>query len=277
MIDAPSARAKETLTAASLEADLAGLIEPVPVTLGYRAGLLLVTVATLLLPLAYLGMVALAAWGVYLHALGHLWLVTRSFRWELLLLYITPILAGAVVVFFMFKPLLARTGRSPQPIEISPEDHPLLFALVDGISCAVGAPTPTRIAVDCEINASASLQPGSGGLLRRDLQLTIGLPLITGLTLAQLAGVLAHEMGHFAQGSAMRLTFLIRTTNAWLARVVYQRDEWDAQLEYWSKKADIRLGVVLWVARLAVWLSRKLLWVLMTVGHAIGTLMMRQM
>ena len=54
--------------------------------------------------------------------------------------------------------------------------------------------------------------------------LTVGLPLVEGLNVRQLGGVLAHEFGHFAQGSGMCLTYLIRSVNAWFGRVAYQRD-----------------------------------------------------
>ena len=97
---------------------------------------------------------------------------------------------------------------------------------MDGVCSSVGAPTPSRIEVDCEVNASARL--ASGPLTpSRDLVLTIGLPLVTGLDLKQFAGVLAHEFGHFSQGAGMRLSYLIRSINMWFARVVYERDEWD--------------------------------------------------
>jgi Zn-dependent protease with chaperone function len=36
------------------------------------------------------------------------------------------------------------------------------------------------------------------------LVLVIGLPLAAGMSMRQVAGVLAHEFGHFAQGAGMR-------------------------------------------------------------------------
>lgn len=48
------------------------------------------------------------------------------------------------------------------------------------------------------------------------------------LDLQQFAGVLAHEFGHFAQSSGMRLSYLIRSINHWFARVVFEEDQWTA-------------------------------------------------
>jgi Zn-dependent protease with chaperone function len=107
--------------------------------------------------------------------------------------------------------------------------------------------------------------------------LTIGLPLAAGLTLREMAGVLAHEFGHFAQGTGMRLTYVIRVVNGWFARVVYERDQWDEQLLAAQQADNWALQLFVALARLMVWLTRKILWVLMVVGHGISAFMLRQM
>src|SRR5262249_24911153 len=146
--------------------------------------------------------------------------------------------AGVVLVLFMIKPLFARLPKARRGRALDLGREPILFAFVTRIARAVHAPEPRRIDVDCQVNASASFGAGLGGLVGRNLVLTIGLPLVSGLTVEQLAGVLAHELGHFAQGARMRLSYLIRSINAWFVRVVYERDEWDEQLVSWSEESD---------------------------------------
>ncbi len=114
-------------------------------------------------------------------------------------------------------------------------------------------------------------------MLGSDLVLTIGLPLVSGLNLRQFAGVLAHEFGHFSQGAGMRLTYVIRSISHWFTRVVYERDEWDEQLVEWSQQTDLRIGWILYLARVFVWMTRKILWVLMMIGHSVSGFMLRQM
>lgn len=75
----------------------------------------------------------------------------------------------------------------------------------------------------------------------------------------------------------MRLTYLIRSISYWFTRVVYERDEWDDRLESASHSIDIRVGWVLYLVRLCVWLTRKILWVLMTLGNLVGGFLLRQM
>jgi Zn-dependent protease with chaperone function len=193
------------------------------------------------------------------------------------LLYGGPLAIGMILVVFMIKPLFARQGRRAEQFSVGQADEPLLFAFIARICGLVNAPLPSRVDVDCQVNASASFRRGVWSLAGNDVVLTIGLPLAAGLSARELAGVLAHEFGHFAQGAGMRLTYIIRQINFWFSRVVYERDRWDDQLTHWAKQGDWRLGLVLQVARFCVWLTRRILWVLMTIGHALSCFMLRQM
>ena len=75
----------------------------------------------------------------------------------------------------------------------------------------------------------------------------------------------------------MRLTYVIRNINFWFARVVYERDAWDVQLEESARNSDFRIALVLHATRFCVWLTRRILWVLMHIGNAISCFMLRQM
>jgi Zn-dependent protease with chaperone function len=256
-----------------------GNIPPLPVPWHYRAGLFLVAVAMLLLPLVYLALIALTGYGVLWH-LGHnagIWNERDLGALAKLLMYFGPAVVGGLLILFMVKPLFARQARAAEPILLRPADEPLLFAFVERLCAAVGAPLPREIRMDCQVNASASLRRGLRSVLTNDLVLTIGLPLAAGLNLRQLAGVLAHEFGHFAQAAGMRMTFIIRSVNAWFARVVYERDGWDESLANASQRVDIRVGIILYIARFFIWVTRKILWALMHVGHWISCYMLRQM
>jgi hypothetical protein len=247
--------------------------------------MVLVTVAMLLLPLVYLAFVGALAWAVYHHAV-HNWgpiMHLGGFAGGRImifkfLIYFAPLLAGMVVLFFMFKPLLAGRAKRAQPLALNPSDNPLLYAFIAKICDAVGAPSPTRIDLDCELNASASFRRGFLSMLGHDLVLTIGLPLVANFSARELAGVIAHEFGHFTQGAGMRLSYIIRSINFWFARVAYQRDAWDEALEEWSNEVeDGRVAIIVWTVQIAVWFSRLILKLLLFTGHIISGFMLRQM
>lgn len=242
----------------------------------YKAGLAVVAFAMVLLPAIYIGLVGFAAWGVVYHLRHNIGILTSGSGGSLgrAMIYFGPAVAGAILVFFMVKPFFAREAKRPEPLTLDRASEPLLFAFVEKICRLVGAPAPSCIQVDCQVNASASLRRG---LLSKDLALTIGLPLAAGLDMRQFAGVLAHEFGHFAQGAGMRMTHVIRKISFWFARVVYERDAFDMQLEQAAKNADLRIGIILHAARGCVWLTRRVLWALMNIGNAISCFMLRQM
>lgn len=251
-------------------------IVPTRVSAAYRLGLVVVATAMLLLPLLYTALIGGTGSLVWWHLTANAWILEgRSGQWRLLA-YLAPAVVGIILMFFMVKPMLARPSRRQDFLVIDAQAAPALFLLIGEICRQVRAPRPQRVQVDCSVNASAGLLYGPWSP-RGGLVLTIGLPLVAGLSIRQLAGVLAHEFGHFAQGGGLRLTGVVRGVNAWFGRVVYERDEWDVRLERWSRESDWRLAIVLWLAKGAVWVSRKVLYGLMLAGHAISCFMMRQM
>ncbi|HEX5139079.1 MAG TPA: M48 family metallopeptidase, partial [Planctomycetota bacterium] len=181
----------------------------------YRVGLALAAFAMIALPLLYVGLIAAVCVGIWLAA-GAM----ESWAQPTAGIVIVSVLGG-LVVLFLVKPLLARPGRAGAraPLALRRDRQPLLFAFVDRLCAVVGFPSPSRIDIDTEPNASASPRRGLVSLLRKDLVLTIGMPLAGALDLRAFAGVLAHELGHFAQGAGMRLTYVVRSINFWFARV----------------------------------------------------------
>jgi Zn-dependent protease with chaperone function len=223
--------------------------------------------------------VVLVICGVYWHAVHDVAILEgRGGGRGRLLLYLAPLIIGIILILFMVKPLFARRMRKTHPLTLNRAEEPTLHDFVDRLCEIVRAPKPTRIDVDTAVNASASFGEGSLSFLRHDLVLTVGLPLVAGLNLRQLTGVLAHEFGHFAQGGAMRLTYLIRHINNWFARVVYERDSWDDWLANASHDGG-HWGITLVVAlaRFFVWVTRWILWILMFMGHVVSSIMLRQM
>ena len=253
-------------------------IQPRPVPLHYRVGLLAAAFAMVLLPLIYLALIGAAGYAVFAWAVAG-WEITEGVGrgWVRLLVYATPLVAGSVVVLFMIKPLFSSLGKQDPGHRLDRDAEPELFRFVDAVCRWVGSPRPAEIRVDDQVNASASFRRGWLSLLAGDLRLTVGLPLVEGLPADHLAGVLAHEFGHFAQRGGMRLTYVVRSINLWFARVVYQRDGWDEFIEEASKRSDVRIAAVLWVARGGVWVSRTILRGLMWVGTAISSFLLRQM
>ncbi len=265
-----------------LLSSFSGRIEPVKISFGYGLSLFVVAICMILLPIIYLGIAGAVSYlwvwyaqhGPEIIGAGH----GRNAGKGFLLMYIGPLVIGGILVIFMFKPLFVRPPKGAKPFSANPKQDPFLFAFVKKLCDSVGAPVPKRIDLSCEVNASASFRRGMWSMLGNDLVLTIGLPLVAGQNVRQLTGVLAHEFGHFAQGWAMRASYLIRTVNHWFARVVYARDaldEWLVQVA--NSDIHFAINLILHVARLFVWLTRRVLWILMMIGHLFSSILSRQM
>ena len=264
-----------TVSAAASPVLFSETIVPTAVSGSYRLGLVLVTIAMILVPLVYLSLIAAVAWFLVWHLTANSPLLQGTSGMQgKLFAYLTPAVVSGTLLFFMVKPILARRSHRSDPVHVPEAEQPMLHALIREICRQVRAPRPSRVQVDCQVNASAALR---GGVLSRDLDLTIGLPLVVGLSVRELSGVLAHEFGHFAQGGGIRMTTVIRRINAWLFRVVHERDTWDDQLEAWSEGGEWRVMIPMALASGSVWLSRKVLAGLALVGHGVSCYMLRQM
>ncbi|WP_395741091.1 M48 family metallopeptidase [Prosthecobacter sp.] len=263
-----------------------GRIEPTKVSLLYQLGLGFVAFAMVLLPVVYVAFIVgigwLVLWHLEAHAVADHHTQGRAGA-VVVAFYFAPAVVGGILILFLLKPLFSRPAKRPQVFKLAKADEPLLFEFVARICQHVGAPVPREIRLDTQVNASAGFRRGWLSFFGSDLVLVIGLPLVAGMTTRQLAGVLAHEFGHFAQGAGMRLSYIIRSVNLWFARVVFERDHWDEKLADWSSIEDIPNFEVLLVklplklAQGGVWVGRRLLWCLMHLGHAISCFMSRQM
>jgi len=254
-----------------------GAIHRPRLSVSYHLALGLVAVTMVVLPVLYVALIGLAGYGLFYfvtHDYGKIW--NSGFGIGSVVCAWSPLLTGSMVVLFLVKPLFARRGRRMQPYVLNPADEPLLDGFIQRVCAQVGAPAPRVIQLDCSLNASAGFRRGLGGLFRRDLVLTLGMPLVAGLNMGEFAGVVAHEFGHFRQGAGMRLGYIIGMVNGWFARVVFERDAWDAHLRAWSRAGPWWIRIVVGCARLGVGLSRWILRQLMTSGLAVSGFLMRE-
>lgn len=244
----------------------------------YLFSLFLTSILMLLLPAIYIGLVVCIAYFTVDHVWHRWWLVLSLKPTVLgLFIWIGPSVAGAIVTFFMFKPILARPVRTSVAVTLDSRRHRSFFEVLENLCKALRSPMPRTVRLSYEVNASASFRRPWIGLFSSDLVLTIGTPLMTGLTPNQLLGVIAHEFAHFSQRAGMRLSLVINLVNHWFGRVVYERDKWDEDLDDRLESTTGWAVLALRLAQGGVWLSRKVLTLLMHVGHAASAHLSRQM
>jgi len=252
----------------------------------YRLCLGFLSIFMMAMPLAYVAFVALTAFLVYQYTFHLLPGYSKDIGLRggraIIVIYtvlITPVIAGITVIIFMCKPIFfSIVGFGPGRTRmLTRTGEPVLFELVDQVCESIRAPKPLSIEVDSQVNASASYGAGFRGIFKSELVLRIGVPLVAGLSVRQLSGVLAHEFGHFSQGAGMRAQLIITAINQWFAKVVYDRDSVDEMLDDAIEGSESAFVIVLWVAKGCVVLVRSILWCFMFAAYAASTVFSRQM
>jgi Zn-dependent protease with chaperone function len=264
--------------AAEIGKAFSGTVEPVRKSAFYTLGLMIVTVVMAILPVVYVLIVAAAGCGVYYHAVHNVSILSGTggarFRF---LAYFGPLVIGGVLVVFMAIPLIPRFGRRAKPLYVVTErNEPVFYELIQNICKAVGAPRPREIHLIMEPNAYAAFRKGILSFLGHDLVLAVGLPLISGFTIRQLSGVVAHEMGHFSQGLGMRLSYLIDRVNGWFANAVYG-NSLEEKLGEAGQQSGGGIGLVLVLSQLFILLTKCVLRLCMMLGYLVSNFFSRQM
>jgi len=135
-------------------------------------------------------------------------------------LAIVSLLLAIPVVRGMF---MIRRPKEDEPVglKVGEADEPRLWALVRELAQASGTRVPDEIVLTPDVNAAVSEHPRLLGLLPGPRRLHLGVPLLTGLSEAQLRAVLAHEYGHFTGGDT-RLSALVVRGRTQIGRTIEQ-------------------------------------------------------
>ncbi|MFE0465265.1 M48 family metalloprotease [Kitasatospora sp. NPDC058965] len=111
------------------------------------------------------------------------------------LLLFGPMTAAVVVgVLTVSRPPDAVDGAVP----VSPEQAPALWELVTDLAAEVGTRPPAEILLVASANAEVAEEAPMLGLLGGRRRMYLGVPLLVGMTVAELSAVLCHELGHYA-------------------------------------------------------------------------------
>ena len=166
--------------------------------------------------------------------------------------------AGFLTVFLVKGLFFVSHGGEVNDIEITADEQPQLINFLYRLADEAGAPRPHRVFLSGRVNAAVFYDLTLLNLLfpsKKNLE--IGLPLVNGLTLGELKAVLAHEFGHFRQGS-MAVGRWVYVAQQVATHIIQERDILDRFLSGLSR-FDIRIAWVGWILRLIVWALRAIL------------------
>ncbi len=214
-------------------------IDRLPVTLGYRAGLVCVMLISLIAPLIYFSLIVGAAYATWSYAsLLPSFFEHRSPNIFSGLALMIPILMGFIFTLFLAKPLFA-TYSQQSDLLLDRTKYKRFYRLIELLADRMNVPAPANIYVNNEVNASVAPEKGLASLLKGNLIITVGLPLLAGMDSRQFLGVIAHEFGHFTQRNAMFASHIVNHVNAWMWQCAFGEDNWDRRLNKWSEHSPL--------------------------------------
>ncbi|MDE5796575.1 MAG: M48 family metalloprotease [Muribaculaceae bacterium] len=218
---------------------------------------ILVLAQVVLFVIVYLATIAMGAGLVYLAFHASVWIIPPFFEnvapdilrlgkaGVLLLLGIVVGIVGLwafiiAVGVYLIKPLFIFPKRDKNyGKEIHREDSPKLYDMIMDTAKAVGVRKPKHIYVNHEVNACVFFNTGFWNIffpVRKNL--IIGLGLFESTNSEEVKSIIAHEFGHFAQGS-MRVGSVLYIANKVITNLAYRRDKLDTLMLQWCLKSGV--------------------------------------
>lgn len=120
----------------------------------------------------------------------------------------------AIFLWIILKALWVKIAP-PEGTELSRDQTPELFGLIDELRLKLDAPQFHHVLIDSDFNAGVVQIPRLGLFGWPRNYLIIGLPLMKSLTVEQFKSVLAHEFGHLAGGHGRTSNWIYRQRLRW--------------------------------------------------------------
>jgi Zn-dependent protease with chaperone function len=135
---------------------------------------------------------------------------------------ILALLAATVAAFIVvIRGIFVSTrNRKPGGVRVGRADEPMLWQRVTDLANAVGTRAPKTIRLVPQVNAAVWEDSYLLGLIPGKRHMMIGVPLLLGLTPAQLDSVIAHELGHYS-GRHTQMGGLVGRTRASVLNAMY--------------------------------------------------------
>jgi Zn-dependent protease with chaperone function len=178
--------------------------------------------------------------------------------WHLFPLKVVGIACSSICLLFLLKGFLkgASIDRDMN-IEITEEEHPLLFAFIEELCDEVGAPLPDKVLIAPDVNAMCITHTSLFSLFvepKKDL--LVGLGLVNAVNLSEFKAIVAHEFGHFSQtGSTRGYAHIAQYV---MIDMIRGEDWFDRVIENLKRSESMKavgyvLGAPLWLWRTVLW------------------------
>lgn len=142
---------------------------------------------------------------------------------------------SVMVTIFLFKFIFAKhqTDRS-HLIEVTKEQEPKLFELIEEIVRDVNTDFPKRVYLSADVNAAVFYDSSFWSMflpVKKNLQIGIGL--VNTVSIVEFKAILAHEFGHFSQKS-MKVGSYVSSVNQMIFNMVNDNESYNNFVNQWA-------------------------------------------
>lgn len=142
---------------------------------------------------------------------------------------------GVLILIFLIKFIFAshKTDRS-HLIEITAEEEPALFRMIDDIVKEVKTSFPKKVYLSSDVNAAVFYDSSFWSMffpIRKNLQIGVGL--VNTVNQSELKAILSHEFGHFSQRT-MKVGSYVYNVNQVMYNMLYENDSYGKLIQGWA-------------------------------------------
>lgn len=174
---------------------------------------------------------------------------------------------GVLVLIFLFTFIFKKQKRDLSHLmEISPEEEPKLFELINKITEEVHTSYPKKVYLSPDVNASVFYDSTFWSMffpIQKNLE--IGMGLINSCTVNELQAIIAHELGHFSQRS-MKIGSFVYNTNQILYNLLFDNTSFDEL----TRKFDNKNSFITIFVAFAIKIVQGIQWILIQVYKLIN-------
>lgn len=215
--------------------------------------------AIVLFIITYLVLITLAVALTVLCGYAGLWIIIRNPGTLTILLGAGLAGTGVLILIFLIKFIFARNKvDSSHLIEITKQNEPKLFQMIEEIVAEVKTSFPKRIYLSSNVNAAVFYNSSFWSMflpIRKNLEIGIGL--VNSISKEEFKAILAHEFGHFSQRS-MKVGSFVYNVNKILHNMLFNNNGYISLAQGF---ANVH-GLLYVFAKLAVGITGGIQWIL---------------
>jgi Zn-dependent protease with chaperone function len=192
-------------------------------------------VSIVLFLIVYILLLLLAIVLTIASVIGGFYIITSHFHFITLGLGIGLASLGFFILAFLFKFIFKKHKTDLSHLtEITKENEPKLFNLINEIVKEVDTDFPKKIYLSSDVNASVFYDSSFWSMffpIKKNLQ--IGLGLVNTTTEQEFKAILAHEFGHFSQKS-MKVGSYVYNVNQVIFNMLYDNESFRTMIQNWA-------------------------------------------